>query len=76
MPAPDFAMRLVSEVQLEGSHHRWQVFVRYGARRYQLGTWLLYADAHRACSASAIEKALGSTDKCAKREVAEGSTLS
>lgn len=50
----------------------WQVFVRYGERRYQIGTWLLYADAHRACSASAIEKALSSPEKRAKREVADG----
>ena len=44
----------------------------YDGRRYKLGTWLPHADAHRACSASAIEKALGSPDKRAKRQVAEG----
>ena len=72
MPAPDFDIRLVSEVHLTNERNRWQVFVRYGERRYQLGTWLLYADAHRACSASALEKTLSSPDKRSPRLVADG----
>ena len=72
MPAPDYDERLVSDVHISGELGRWQVYVRYGERRYKLGTWLLFPEAHRACSASAIEKALGSAEKRAKREVAEG----
>jgi hypothetical protein len=71
MPAPDFDPRLLSEVQLHRERGRWQVFVRYDEHRYQLGTWVLYADAHRACSTSALAKALSSPDKRAYREVAE-----
>lgn len=68
MPAPDYDARLVTDVHIEGSLGRWQVYVRYGERRYKLGTWPLYPDAHKACSASNLEKALGSPDKRAKRE--------
>lgn len=52
MPALDYDERLVSEVQFTCERHHWRVFVRYGEHRYQLGTWLLYADVHLACSAS------------------------
>jgi hypothetical protein len=65
-------VRLVSEVSISGELGRWQVYVRYGERRYKLGTWLLSPDAHCACSARATEKALGSPEKRAKREVADG----
>lgn len=70
MPAPDYDARLVSGVPISGELGRWQVYVRYGERRYQLGAWLRYNEAHRACSASA--KALGSRVQQAKREVTAG----
>ena len=71
MPTADFDARLLSEVHLRLSRGLWHVIVRYDERRYKLGEWSLYADAHRACSTSALEKALGSLDKRAMRLVAE-----
>lgn len=72
MLASDYDAALLSEVQLTCSRGHWQVYVRHDGQHYGFGTFLAYADAHRACSASAIEKALGSPEKRAKREVAEG----
>lgn len=71
MPAPDYDARLLSEAHLSGEPGKWRVHVRYGEHLYDLGTYRLYPNAHRICSASALEKALGSPDKRAKREVAD-----
>lgn len=70
--APDDDACLISDGHRAGSLGRWHVHVRYGERRYDLGTYRLYPDAHRICSASNLEKALGSPEKRAKREVADG----
>ena len=70
MPASDFDPDLLSEDQLIGECRRWPVFVRYDGQRYGFGTFLHYADAHHACTPSALEKALGSPDKRAARQVA------
>ena len=71
MPPADFDAQLLSEVHLRLSRGLWHVIVRYDERRYKLGEWRLYADAHRACSTSALERTLGSLDQRAMRLVAE-----
>ena len=71
MPAPDYDERLLSEILITGGRGRWRVFARYDGQRYQFGTFLLFADAHRACSTSSLEKALGSPEKRAAHQVAE-----
>jgi hypothetical protein len=71
MPALNFDMRLLYEVQLTEDRGWWRVHARYGERRYKLGEWPLYRDAHRACSPSALEKALGSPELRTSRQVEE-----
>jgi hypothetical protein len=63
MPAPDYNPALLSDVQLTNEWGRWRVHLRYDERRYDLGTFLRFADAHRQCSASSLEKVLGSPEK-------------
>lgn len=71
MPAPDFDMRLLSEVYLSETRGWWHVHVRYGERRYKLGEWPLYREAHRACGSMALEKALGNPELRAMRQIEE-----
>lgn len=71
MPAPDYTPALLSEVLLEVERGHWRVFVRYDGQRYGFGTFLHYADAQHACTASALEKALGSPAKRAIRQIGE-----
>jgi hypothetical protein len=63
MSARDFDLRLLSAVQLALVRGRWHVTVCYGEQCYTLGEWGLYVDAYRACSLSALEKALSSPEK-------------
>jgi hypothetical protein len=71
MPAPDYDPALLSEVLLEVERGHWRVFVRYDGQRYGFGTFLHYADAQHACTASALEKALSSPTKRAIRQIGE-----
>jgi hypothetical protein len=71
MPASDYDERLLGEVQMTHERGHWQVHARYDGQRYQFGTFLTYAEAHHACSASVIEKALGSPQKRVMRQIRE-----
>jgi hypothetical protein len=71
MPAPDYTPALLSEVQLTNERGRGRIHLRYDGHRYDLGTFLHFTEAHHACSASALAKALGSPDKRAARQVAD-----
>jgi hypothetical protein len=62
-------------VQLVEARDWWHVHVRYGERRYKLGEWRLFSEAHKQCSASALAKALSSVDKRASRQVTETERL-
>lgn len=72
MPAPDYNPALLTGVSLTNERGHWRLHLRYDGRGYDLGTFLHYEEAHRACSASNLEKALGSPDKRANRQSPDG----